>query len=42
LDKIFDPMHRVEGDKPVAPRENLGLGLYIPERIVAAHGGSSR
>jgi signal transduction histidine kinase len=39
LDKIFDPMHRIEGDKPVAPRSNLGLGLYITERIVAAHGG---
>jgi signal transduction histidine kinase len=40
LDKIFDPMHRIEDDKPVAPRENLGLGLYITERIVAAHDGS--
>ena len=40
LDKIFDPMHRIEGDKPVAPRDNLGLGLYIAERIVAAHGGT--
>jgi signal transduction histidine kinase len=40
LDQIFDPMHRIEGDKPVAPRENLGLGLYITERIVTAHGGT--
>lgn len=40
LDKIFNPLHRIEGDKPVAPRENLGLGLYITERIVAAHGGT--
>ena len=40
FDKIFDPMHRIEGDKPVAPRDNLGLGLYITERIVAAHGGT--
>jgi len=40
LDRIFDPMHRIEGDKPVAPRQNLGLGLYITGRIVAAHGGT--
>jgi len=40
LDRIFDPMHRIEGDRPVSPRENLGLGLYITERIVAAHGGT--
>jgi len=40
LDKVFNPLHRIEGDKPVAPRENLGLGLYITERIVAAHGGT--
>jgi signal transduction histidine kinase len=40
LGRIFDPMYRIEGDKPVAPRENLGLGLYITERIVAAHGGT--
>jgi signal transduction histidine kinase len=40
LDQIFNPLHRIEGDKPVAPRENLGLGLYITERIVAAHGGT--
>src|SRR5688572_28455413 len=40
LDKIFDPMHRIEGDRPVAPRSNLGLGLYITERIVAAHAGT--
>jgi signal transduction histidine kinase len=40
LDRIFNPMHRIEADKPVAPRENLGLGLYITERIVAAHAGT--
>jgi signal transduction histidine kinase len=39
LNKIFDPMHRIDVDKPVAPRTNLGLGLYIAERIVAGHGG---
>jgi signal transduction histidine kinase len=40
LDRIFDPMYRIEGDQPVAPRANLGLGLYITERIVVAHGGT--
>jgi signal transduction histidine kinase len=40
LTRIFDPMHRIEGDKPVAPRNNLGLGLYIADEIVAAHGGT--
>ena len=40
LAKIFNPLYRIEGDKPVAPRENLGLGLYITERIVAAHRGT--
>ena len=39
LNQIFDPMHRVALDNPVAPSSNLGLGLYIAERIVAAHGG---
>ncbi len=42
LERIFNPLHRIEGDKPVAPRENLGLGLYITDRIVAAHGGTIR
>ncbi len=42
LGQIFNPLHRIEGDGPVAPRENLGLGLYITDRIVAAHGGAIR
>jgi signal transduction histidine kinase len=40
LTRIFDPLHRIEGGKPVAPRNNLGLGLYIADEIVAAHGGT--
>lgn len=40
LQKIFAPMHRIEDGRPVAPSSNLGLGLYITERIVAAHGGN--
>jgi signal transduction histidine kinase len=39
LHKIFDPMHRIDSGDPALPRRNLGLGLYITERIVAAHGG---
>ncbi|HUS11101.1 MAG TPA: hypothetical protein VMZ30_11605 [Pyrinomonadaceae bacterium] len=33
-------MHRIAGDKPVARRNNLGLGLYSTDRIVVAQGGS--
>lgn len=40
LSKIFNPMHRIEVEEPVAPRSNLGLGLYIADRIVVAHGGT--
>jgi signal transduction histidine kinase len=34
---LFDPFRR--GDKPGGRADGLGLGLYISERIVAAHGG---
>jgi signal transduction histidine kinase len=38
LNKIFDPLHR-GADEGEAGGHNLGLGLYITERIVASHGG---
>ncbi|MBA2306256.1 MAG: sensor histidine kinase [Acidobacteria bacterium] len=40
ITRIFQPMHSIEMNGPVTPRPNLGLGLYIAERIVAAHGGT--
>jgi signal transduction histidine kinase len=41
LPALFDPLKRLgSGETPAGPSSNLGLGLYIAERIVAAHGGS--
>ena len=37
-DEVFSRLHRIEGDKPVAPRENLRLGPYRS----AARGSSVR
>jgi signal transduction histidine kinase len=37
LEHIFEPFHRGEEAKPST---GLGLGLYIVERIVRAHGGT--
>lgn len=39
FDKIFAPMHRLDADASAGSR-HLGLGLYITDRIVAAHGGT--
>ncbi|MCM5682565.1 hybrid sensor histidine kinase/response regulator [Schlegelella sp. S2-27] len=35
--RLFEPYHRGEGGEP----RGLGLGLYIVERFVAAHGGQA-
>lgn len=41
LGSLFDPMKRlVSGGAVGGGSSNLGLGLYIAERIVAAHGGT--
>jgi signal transduction histidine kinase len=43
LDGIFNPMKARDPNRKVSgsePTSSLGLGLYITERIVSAHGGS--
>jgi signal transduction histidine kinase len=37
LPMLFDPFQR--GHRQLGPADGLGLGLYISERIVTAHGG---
>jgi signal transduction histidine kinase len=39
LDGLFNPMKRGTGGSHEGSNGNLGLGLYIAERIVHAHGG---
>lgn len=38
--ELFSPFKRLGSHEPAGPLDSLGLGLYIVERIVAAHGGS--
>ncbi len=41
LPGLFNPFKRLQSDRPVARDSgNLGLGLYIAERIVSAHNGT--
>ncbi len=42
MERLFDPWKAIEARRSGSdsgPTENLGLGLYIAERIVNAHGG---
>ena len=41
LPGIFSPFKRLRsGEAATSPSSSLGLGLYIAERIVTAHGGT--
>ena len=40
LPEIFSPFKRLRSGEPASPSGNLGLGVYIVERVVTAHGGS--
>lgn len=38
--RLFDPVKRLKDGEATSSTGNLGLGLYIAERIVTAHGGT--
>ena len=40
IPRLFDPVKRLKDGEANANTNNLGLGLYIAERIVTAHGGT--
>jgi signal transduction histidine kinase len=40
LPQLFHPFHGATDQTPRSSRRGLGLGLFIVERIVAAHGGT--
>ena len=40
LPEIFSPFKRLRSGEPASASSNLGLGVYIVERVVAAHDGS--
>lgn len=40
LRELFNPLKRLQDGKATSPSGSLGLGLYIRERIVTAHGGT--
>ena len=40
LPEIFSPFKRLRRGEPATASSNLGLGVYIVERVVTAHGGS--
>ncbi len=40
LQDIFDPFRQVDPDHAVSSQASVGLGLYIAQAIVSAHGGS--
>jgi signal transduction histidine kinase len=40
LPRLFDPIKRLTSGENASSAGNLGLGLYIAERVVTAHGGT--